>query len=454
MDFAAGSDFVKGINRYDQQAKQKEIFMLSGVSSFPVLTAAVVRRLSKNMDSIISIKGGIAPSPFAGVGLNVIKAIAAYAGQKVVLKRNGIISYGYGLTEVMRYTISPPGRMPLHNIRFSLVDVPDLQLLPDIWPQLDSIWMGAGPVPEVLHRMLNALSWLVRWRLLPSLTPFARLFFHAINILRWGEHRGGMFVEITGIQNGNRQTSSWHLLAEGKDGPYIPCMAIQAIVLQILTGDFPIAGARAASKDLELEDYEALFMERSIYTGERHHREYVEPYILQAILGSAWAQLPSPVQKLHSVDTFLQASGVATVVRGTNWLASLVAKVFRFPGPGQNISIKVDIERSSKGEKWTRTFGTRSFTSHLSLGKGLSERLMVERFGPFSFGLALVQDAGKLRFVVRRWSLWKFSLPNFLVPFGDSYEFENNGRFNFHVEIGLPLIGLVVRYSGWLAFSE
>ena len=35
------------------------------------------------------IRGGIAPSPYAGVGENVIRAIAGYAGQPVELKRDG-----------------------------------------------------------------------------------------------------------------------------------------------------------------------------------------------------------------------------------------------------------------------------------------------------------------------------------------------------------------------------
>jgi len=59
--------------------------------------------------------------------------------------------------------------------------------------------MGAGPVPEILHRVLIALAWLVRLRLVPTLYPFAPLMFQVINILRWGEHRGGMFVEIEGL---------------------------------------------------------------------------------------------------------------------------------------------------------------------------------------------------------------------------------------------------------------
>ena len=37
-----------------------------------------------------------------------------------------------------------------------------------------------------------------------------------------------------------------------------------------------------------------------------------------------------------------------------------------------------------------------------------------------------------------------------LVPVGDSFEFAENGRFHFHVEIGHRLTGPIVRYRGWL----
>ena len=68
--------------------------MLSGVSSFPVLTAAVARRLSAGMARIDTIWGGIAPSPYAGVGANVIRAISGYAGQRIVLRRDGRTATG------------------------------------------------------------------------------------------------------------------------------------------------------------------------------------------------------------------------------------------------------------------------------------------------------------------------------------------------------------------------
>jgi hypothetical protein len=79
--------------------------------------------------------------------------------------------------------------------------------------------------------------------------------------------------------------------------------------------------------------------------------------------------------------------------------------------------------------------------------------LLDESFGPFSFGLALVVDRQILRLVPRRWSFLGIPLPASLIPRGDAYEFASGGRFNFHVEIGLPLIGLIVRYQGWLVPS-
>jgi hypothetical protein len=66
------------------------------------------------------------------MGLNVLRAIAAYAGQPIAIRRNGQqFNQGYALTESMRYRISPPNYRALPNIRFSLVDVPDLQVLPN-----------------------------------------------------------------------------------------------------------------------------------------------------------------------------------------------------------------------------------------------------------------------------------------------------------------------------------
>ena len=42
-------------------------------------------------------------------------------------------------------------------------------------------------------------------------------------------------------------------------------------------------------------------------------------------------------------------------------------------------------------------------------------------------------------------------MPRFLMPKGDSFETIEDRKFRFHVEIRLPILGLMVRYRGWLA---
>ena len=449
LDLADGSDFVAGVSAFDVAAKVAGLFVLSGVSSFPVLTAAVVRRLSSQMKRVDSIRGGIAPSPYAGVGENVIRAIAGYAGQPVQLVRDGQSRQGHPLTEQMRITIAPPGRVPLNNTLFSLVDVPDLRALAELWPEAKTIWMGAGPVPEVLHRALIGLAWLVRIGLVRSLSPLASLMHFATNRLRWGEHRGGMFVEVGGADAaGAAVKRSWHLLAEGNDGPLIPAMAVEALVRKALDGHGPAPGARAAVHDLELEDYDRLFVGKTIYTGFRDDSADGEKPLYAALLGDVWQGLPKEIRSMH--DHATAAQGRASVERGRNILSRLAAWLVGFPAASADTPVRVDFEVDKGEETWTRTFGEHRFSSCQFEGSGQSERLLCERFGPLNFAMALVAGEGRLSLVLRRWSFLGLPLPMFLCPRSTSYEAVEDGRFRFHVEISHPLTGMIVRYRGWL----
>jgi hypothetical protein len=451
LDLADGADFVEGISRFDAAAKARGVYALTGVSSFPVLTAAVVRRLACGLDAVQHVRAGIAPSPYAGVGLNVIRAIASYSGKPVRFRRSGVEADGHGLTESLRYIISPPGYLPLRDTLFSLVDVPDLHALPKLWPGLRSIWIGAGPKPEVLHRMLYGLAWLVRLRLLPSLERFARLIHFVSNHVRWGEDRGGMFVEVEGSRGGAPALRSWHLVAEGNDGPYIPSMAVEAIVRKALAGNPPVPGARACVTELEVADYEKLFAQRRIVVGTREDGASVaDRPLFQRVLGEAWERLPPALQSMHGDDECRFSTGVATVERGSGALAHLAARLFGFPAAGTDIPIRVTMQRTAAGEQWTRAFAGRQFRSVLTEGEGRSKRLLCERFGAFRFDMALVLEAGRLRFVVRRWRFLGFPLPVSVSPRGNAYETEVDGRFRFHVEIAHPLCGLIVRYAGSL----
>jgi hypothetical protein len=447
LDLADGSAFVDGIAAFDPAARAAGVYVLSGVSSFPVLTAAVVRRLALPMSHIDEIAGGIAPSPFAGVGGNVIRAIAGYAGQPVAYLGRTAKAAGRPFTSQRRYVIAPPGKLPLRSTMFSLVDVPDLRALSELWPQSKRVWMGAGPVPEILHRVLIALAWLVRFGWVRSLSPLAPLMRWATNRLRWGEHRGGMFVEVSGADAAdNPVTRSWHLLAEGADGPLIPSMAAQALVLKHLDGKPPTHGARACVNDLELKDYERLFATREIYTGLRGPPTPGAP-LYQRVLGDAWNHIPALVRDLHAAPS---ATGVAWIERGRNPLAWLAGTLMSFPPAGAEVPVSVRFEADSVGETWTRSFANHSFLSRQYEGRGRSERLLCERFGALEFAMALVLERDRLRLLTRRWSAFGAPLPLWLAPRSEAHESEADGAFCFFVEIRHPLVGLIVRYRGRL----
>ena len=124
--------------------------------------------------------------------------------------------------------------------------------------------------------------------------------------------------------------------------------------------------------------------------------------------------------------------------------------VLGFPEAGQDIPVQVSFTSKGGGELWQRTFAAKSFSSFQSEGRGLSERLLCEQFGPITFAMALVVEPDKLSLVIRRWSFLGIPLPVFLAPMGNVFEDTAEGRFCFHVEIKHPMTGLIVRYQGWL----
>ena len=446
LDLADGADFVEGISTFDHAAKINGRFVLSGASSFPVLTAAVLADMAKRM-TIHRIEGGIAPSPFAGVGRNVLRAVLSYAGSPVALIRGGTPSTGEGLVETRRRTIAVPGHVPLASTRFSLVDVPDLRLIPPQHPELGEIWIGAGPRPESLHRLLNVLAWLRRRGLIPHLTPLAPLCHAVLNLIRFGEHRGGMYVHASGTALGDPIEESWSLIADGDDGPMIPSMAAEGIIRKCLSGDRPARGARSAIGALGLKDYQRLFAGRKIATG---FHSSVERPLYRKLLGPAFDTLPRAVAEFHQAVQPCRWQGKAEVRRGTSPVARLVAALIGFPRAGTDVDVSVAVTAEGEGERWARSFDCKVFSSTQTAGQGRNEGLLVERFGPITVGLALVVQGDRLRLVPRRWFFLGMPLPNWLMPGGDTFETEAEGRFRFDVTIRAPLIGLIVAYRGWL----
>jgi hypothetical protein len=458
IDLADSTRFVCRFPGLDAMAKNYGVFAISGASTCPAITSAVVQHLGKDFSSIDEICGGIAPSPFAGMGRSVVEAIAEYAGKPVRILERGEVVHRHTFVASRIFTIAAPLAVPLPRLRFSLIDVPDLQLLAVKDVPVERIWFGVATRPVVYHALLRILARLVRYRIIPSVKRLAGLMHFTMNHLSWGEHRGGMFIEMCGRDHdGNPLTRSWHLVAEGDVGPNIPTLAAEAIVRSWLTGDAPEPGARSADGVLSLSDLAPQLDAMEITSGERTARPTDDSPMFQKYLDSGWGELDGAIRDLHSAGEPGKFSGVASVDRGKSALSRLIGRIVGFPAEGSGIPVSVRIDARKGKERWYRDFDGHRFASTYTLGKGRFDRLMCERFGPVKVGMALVPRDGKLCFFTRRWSFFGLPMPGFLVPRGETFEAELDGRFHFHAEINLPLVGHLVTYEGWLepeAFSR
>jgi len=229
-------------------------------------------------------------------------------------------------------------------------------------------------------------------------------------------------------------------------------MAIEAIIRKLLAGERPLTGARPGTHALELADYDALFKDRSIFTGFRKD-ESVSP-IYQRVLSSAFDTLPPQVRKLHASRTERLWIGRAQVQRGKGTLARGICALIGFPNSDDDVAVSVRFTPEEETERWTRDFNGKTFTSIQSCGRGKDQHLLVERFGVISVSLALVADKNRLFLIPRSWSLFGLPMPKMLLPGGNSFETEEDGQFSFNVEIRAPVAGLIVSYKGQLAQIE
>jgi len=154
---------------------------------------------------------------------------------------------------------------------------------------------------------------------------------------------------------------------------------------------------------------------------------------------------------MHDIAGRVEARGTASITRGAGVLSRLVAVLARFSPPAKMTSLTVRFVVRDGVETWTRMFGAHTFSTTQYEGSARDAGLLCERFGPFTFGIALVSAGGRLAFVSRRWSAFGVPLPLSLAPRFDAYESVEDGRFRFYVELSHPLAGLIVRYEGSLS---
>lgn len=263
IDLADGRKFVANIKTFHQAALEQQVAVISGASSTPALSHAVIDRLTHGWHRIDTIKVAISPGNRAPRGLSVVKAILSYAGKPVRVFRGGIWTKtpGWGLTHMETF----PG---LGQRLLSVCETPDQDLLVTRYKPTTSAEFYAGVELKVLHLSLVGLAWLARLKMIRSLVRLAKpLLWLAKCFLPLGSDKGGMLVQVNGIdQHDDAIKSQWSLLAEAGNGPYVPTFAALALIRKLRDQSLMICGAIPCVGLLSLNDFSDSFQYFSMHT--------------------------------------------------------------------------------------------------------------------------------------------------------------------------------------------
>jgi saccharopine dehydrogenase-like NADP-dependent oxidoreductase len=216
LDLADARDFVVGISTLDAAPVAQDVLVVSGASSVPCLTAAVIDHYLPGFAKLDRIDYGISAAQQTNRGLATTSAILSYVGQSFDTLRDGEVRRVIGWQDTHSEIYPELGRRWFGNC-----DIPDLALFPERYPQLQSIRFAAGHELAILHGGTWLLSWAVRLGLIRSLSPHAPVLLRLAFLFDWlGSSRSGFHMYLSGVgHDGHPCTVRFFLIARSGHGP-------------------------------------------------------------------------------------------------------------------------------------------------------------------------------------------------------------------------------------------
>lgn len=252
IDLADGRDFVTGMDALDMDAQRVGRWAISGGSSVPGLSAAVIAAHRSRFAHLDTIEIGISPGNRTPRGLATTRAILGYVGQPFPTLINGRWQRVHGWQSLQRIVYPSVGARWLARC-----EVPDLSVLPQRYPELATCDFRAGLDLRRMHFGLWLGSWLVRSGLIDSLQPWSERMLGLSNLwLDAGSDTGVMHVDLRGTGlDGRRLFLRWILLARDGDGPQIPCTSAILLARKLARGELAGSGARACLDLFTLDEF-------------------------------------------------------------------------------------------------------------------------------------------------------------------------------------------------------
>ena len=440
VDLADGRDFVAGIGMLDAQARAAGVAVISGASSVPALSSAVVDELAEGMRVVEDIDIGVSPGNQTERGLSTVRAILGYCGRAIGTMDGENVFGWYG-----SWQHDYP--LPIGPRLLSPCDVPDLLLLPARYPGSPRVRFGAGLELRFMHRAMNAMAWLVRQGWVSGWERHARWLKRLSEIfLAWGTDVGAMHVSVRGRDAvGSVLAREWVLVGMRGDGPYVPVLAACALAAELASGQRVEAGARPCVGMLTSEQILAQARGLAITAGE-----VSAGGLYENAMGPAYERLHATVRAFHDLRGDVELHGEVETDESTSVIGALISLLLGAPRVRARGAIRFELRAEDRHETWTRHFPHRTMSSTLRL-HGTE---VVEKLGTSRLTFALEEEDRDLVMVLRAMRFLGVSCPRWLMPRVHARERGHEGRLHFDVRASVPLVGQVTGYRGWLRLPE
>lgn len=251
-DLADCRTFVNGIHELEARAKRAGVAILSGCSSVPTLSSAIIDQHRARFKRIDSIEHGISSSAKMP-GLSTVAGVLAYAGKPIKQLKNGQVHEVFGWQDLTLRKMPQMGTRVLAN-----VDVPDMDIFAGRYgAHTLRFRAGAG------LKLGGVANWLLAQALRTGLVRdhaswAARLYRCGTWFERFGDGKSAMYIDVQGIGADDQPLSlTVQLTAFNDKGPEIPSCAAVALAAKMLQGYVPEPGARPCVGEITVDEYMA-----------------------------------------------------------------------------------------------------------------------------------------------------------------------------------------------------
>ena len=242
IDLADGRAFVETFDAVDAQARAVGRMAITGASSVPGLSAAVIAAHIDRFAELHVVEAGISPGNRTERGLATTRAILGYVGRPFRILLNGRWSIVHGWQSLRRVVFPGVGAR-----WFARCEVPDLSVLPHRHPGLRTCEFRAGLELRRMHFGLWLAAWMVRAGLFRDLPRHAeKLLAISQRWLGLASDVGVMHVDMAGVDPAGRPLKlRWSIVARDGTGPRIPATAAIVLTRKLARGTLRGAGATA-----------------------------------------------------------------------------------------------------------------------------------------------------------------------------------------------------------------